>query len=67
MKRNHDEYELLRVVHSIKSLVGRYLAEIMVTLRNKVLAQYAEFYRKLLESPSREVRDIAKIVDFDTC
>ena len=46
-------------------LVEGYLAENMVTLRNKVLAQNAGFFRKLLGSPSREVRGIAKIVQFD--
>ena len=46
-------------------LVEGYLAENMVTLRNRVLSQYAGFFRKLLESPSREVRGIAKIVHSD--
>ena len=46
-------------------LVEGYLAEGMITLRNKVLCQYAGFYRKLLQSPSREVRGLARIVSVD--
>ena len=46
-------------------IVEGYLAESMTTLRNKVLAQYAGFFRKLLESPSREVRGMAKLVSSD--
>ena len=37
----------------------------MVSMRKKVLSQNAGFYRKLIESPSREVRGLARIVAED--
>ena len=46
-------------------LVEGFLAEGMTTMRNKVLCQYAGFYRRLLLSPSREIRGLAKIVSND--
>ena len=46
-------------------LVEGYLADGLVTLRNKVFCQYAGFFRKLLQSPSREIRGLARIVSTD--
>ena len=37
----------------------------MTSLRNQVLSRYAGFYRKLLSSPSREIRALAGIVSDD--
>ena len=46
-------------------LVEGYLASNLISMRNKVLAQYAGFFRSLLGSPSKEVRAVAKIVSED--
>ena len=37
----------------------------MIPLRNQVISRYPGFYRKLLSSPSREVRGLARIVSND--
>ena len=46
-------------------LVKGYLPSNLISMRNKVLAQYAGFFRSLLGSPSKEVRAVAKIVSED--
>ena len=46
-------------------LVEGFLASSQVTLRNQILSRYPGFYRKLLVSPSREVRMLAKMVSTD--
>ena len=46
-------------------LVEGFLASSQVTLRNQILSRYPGFYRKLLVSPSREVRMLAKMVSSD--
>ena len=46
-------------------LVEGYLSMGMVTMQNKVLSQYAGFFKNLLASPSREVRGLARIVGED--
>ena len=42
-----------------------YFAESQTSLRNQLLARYPGFYRKLLSSPSKEVRVIARMVSAD--
>ena len=37
----------------------------MIPLRNQVISRYPGFYRKLLSSPSREIRALARIVSND--
>ena len=46
-------------------LVEGYLAADVAPLRNQVMARYAGFYRSLLQSPSREIRAMARIVSND--
>ena len=46
-------------------LVEGWLAADMVSLRNQVLSRYAGFYRRLMSSPSREVRALALMVSND--
>ena len=46
-------------------LVEGFLASSQVSLRNQVLSRYPGFYRKLLVSPSIEVRMLAKMVSSD--
>ena len=46
-------------------LVEGWFAADMTSLRNQVLSRYAGFYRKLLSSPSREIRALARIVSDD--
>ena len=41
------------------------LAEDQTSLRNQILARYPGFYRKLLTSPSKEVRVLARMVASD--
>ena len=43
-------------------LVEGWLAADFIPLRNQVMSRYAGFYRKLLASPSREIRALARIV-----
>ena len=46
-------------------LVEGYFAADQTSLRNQVLSRYPGFYRNLLNSPSREVRLLARIVADD--
>ena len=46
-------------------LVEGWLAADMVSLRNQVFSRYAGFYRRLMSSPSREVRALALMVSND--
>ena len=46
-------------------LVEGYLAAEFATLRNQVMARYAGFYKSLLDSPSKEIRAMARIVSDD--
>ena len=46
-------------------LVEGFLAFDMTSMRNQILSRYAGFYRKLLNSPSREVRGLARIISSD--
>ena len=46
-------------------LVEGFLASEFHSLRNQVLSRYATFYRKLLNSPSLEIRALARIVQED--
>ena len=46
-------------------LVEGWFAAEMVSMRNQVMTRYAGFYRKLLSSPSREIRALARIVADD--
>ena len=42
-------------------LVEGLFAEDQTSLRNQILARYPGFYRKLLTSPSKEVRVLARM------
>ena len=46
-------------------LVEGYFAAGQTSLRNQVLSRYSGFFRNLLQSPSREVRVLARIVSSD--
>ena len=46
-------------------LVEGFLACSLTSLRNQILTRYSQFFRKLLDSPSREVRGLAHIVRND--
>ena len=46
-------------------LVEGHLAAEHMSLRNQILSRYPGFYRKLLDSPSKEVRVLARIVSVD--
>ena len=46
-------------------LVEGFLAENQPSLRNQILSRYPGFYRKLLNSPSKEVRVLARMVAAD--
>ena len=46
-------------------LIEGYFASQHTSLRNQVLARYPKFYRNLLNSPSREVRILARMVKND--
>ena len=46
-------------------LIEGYFASQHTSLRNQVLARYPRFYRNLLNSPSREVRILARMVKND--
>ena len=46
-------------------LVEGWFASEMVSMRNQVMTRYAGFYRKLLSSPRREIRALARIVADD--
>ena len=46
-------------------LVEGYFAQSMTTLRNQILGRYPGFYRKLLTSPSKEIRMLARMVKAD--
>ena len=46
-------------------LVEGYFAKGFVSLRNQVISRYSNFFQKLLNSPSREVRLLAHIVSRD--
>ena len=46
-------------------LVEGFLASDMTSMRNQILSRYAGFYRKLTNSPSREVRCLVRIVSDD--
>ena len=46
-------------------LVEGFFAENQTSLRNQILSRYPGFYRKLLSSPSKEVRVLARMVAAD--
>ena len=46
-------------------LVEGFLAESETTLRNQILGRYPSFFRKLLNSPSKEVRVLARTIKYD--
>ena len=46
-------------------LVEGLFAEDQISLRNQILSRYPGFYRKLLTSPSKEVRVLARMVASD--
>ena len=46
-------------------LIEGHLAANHTSLRNQILSRYSGFYRKLLQSPSKEVRVLARIVSAD--
>ena len=46
-------------------LVEGHLAVEHTSLRNQILSRYPAFYRKLLQSPSKEVRVLARMVSAD--
>ena len=46
-------------------LVEGYFRNNLTSLRNQILARYPGFYRKLLSSPSKEVRVLARMVSAD--
>ena len=46
-------------------LVEGFLVSDMASMRNQIMSRYAGFYRKLLNSPSREVRGLVRIVSDD--
>ena len=46
-------------------LVEGFFAENQTSLRNQILSRYPGFYRKLLNSPSKEVRVLARMVAAD--
>ena len=46
-------------------LVEGFLASEFTSLRNQIISRYAGFYRKLLSSPSREIRGLVRIVSDD--
>lgn len=46
-------------------LVEGFLASEFTSLRNQIISRYAGFYRKLLTSPSREIRGLVRIVSDD--
>ena len=46
-------------------LVEGYFASGATSLRNQILSRYSGFYRNLLQSPSREVRFLARVVSSD--
>ena len=46
-------------------LVEGFLADSQTSLRNQILGRYPAFYRKLLNSPSKEVRILARMVSSD--
>ena len=46
-------------------IVEGFLAENQITLRNQILGRYPGFFRNLLNSPSKEVRILARLVSKD--
>ena len=46
-------------------LVEGYFANEQISLRNQILSRYPGFFRKLLNSPSKEVRILARLVSGD--
>ena len=46
-------------------MVEGFFAENHTSLRNQILSRYPGFYRKLLTSPSKEVRVLARMVSAD--
>ena len=57
-------YRVPRSTHTY--MVEGFLASSQVSLRNQILSRYPAFYRKLLVSPSREVRMLSKMVSADS-
>ena len=56
-------YEIPRNTYTY--LIEGFFASNQSSLRNQVLARYPKFYRNLLNSPSREVRFLSRIVKCD--
>ena len=46
-------------------LIEGWFASDMPSLRNQILSRYPKFYRQLLESPSKEIRTLVRIVSGD--
>jgi hypothetical protein len=60
----------VKLVHDVPRstftyMVEGFLAKDQVSLRNQILSRYPGFYRKLLLSPSKEVRMLLRMVDSD--
>ena len=60
----------VKLVHDVPRstftyMVEGFLAKDQVSLRNQILSRYPGFYRKLLLSPSKEVRMLVRMVDSD--
>jgi hypothetical protein len=60
----------VKLIHEVPRSTFTYLvegvfAESQTSLRNQILARYPGFYRKLLASPSKEVRVLARMVSAD--
>ena len=51
--------------NTVTYLVEGYFASGQTSLRNQILSRYPGFFQGLLQSPSREVRFLAKIVSAD--
>ena len=60
----------IKLIHDVPRstytyLVEGYFANGFVSLRNRALSRYSNFFHKLLTSPSREIRLLANIVSRD--
>ena len=64
-EKSHDGNSLARARNTYTYLVEGFLASGYTSLRNQILSRYPGFFRSLLESPSKEVRVLARIVERD--
>ena len=65
IKSPRDTHERPITRSTFTYLVEGWLAADIAPLRNQVMSRYAGFYRKLLLSPSREIRALALMVSND--